>query len=171
MKIDTSAVADPQALARDLREAAAIWRAAGAVGTRDERRRPSVIVPPDRRFVVGNLIMALAEAFAFLDEAGYAIAEIRSDYNEDALVWVGPNERFIEVGFSSGAVVMVGDTNNGHVPAWGPGSHTHARDIVPAEVAATLPSIELEPGETDVTTTLPACVRWARAVLDTHLST
>jgi hypothetical protein len=110
--------------------------------------------------------MAIVETLAFLGERGFAIAEIRSDYNEDAVVWIGPGEMFLEVGVSSGWVVMVGPTVDGQIPRWEAGLHRHARDVVAPTVAATLPTLELDPGCTDVTTRLPACAAWARAALD-----
>lgn len=45
-------------------------------------------------------------------------------------------------------------------------SGRHARDIVPRDIARTLPSIELPLGETNMTVMLPACTEWAMATLD-----
>ena len=159
-------VEDPE-LARRLRRAAHAWQEASDQGTAQERNRPVEVLPPSHLLLpVSDLIMGIACAMEALDDMGFVIAQVFSDMHEDRIVWIGPGERFVHVGCSAGATVIVGHLVNGNVPVYDPSTHLHARDLVPAAIAATLPTIELAPGETDMRTVLDACALWAQAALD-----
>ena len=154
-------------LARELRDASARWRDMRSSGTAREPDRPRATYPPLGHVrPVSDLVMAIVDALELLDDLNFEIVEIASDYTEDRIVWAGPGSRFVEVGCSSGAIVMVGYLVDGDVPPFSLETHRHARDVVPADVAGMLESIELEPGETDIRTVLTACATWARAALD-----
>lgn len=153
-------------LAQAIRAASEEWRAKRAAGTAREPDRPRVTLPDGWSQSLDNLTMAIVDAMEFLEPAGYSIVHVIHDYNENRVSWVSPSGRFIEVGMSSGPIVMVGPTKDGQIPRWEDGVHRHARDVVPANVAQTLPDMELEPGNTDISTTIPACVAWAKAALE-----
>lgn len=109
--------------------------------------------------------MAIAVEMEFLDERGFTIAQVFSDYNEDRIVWTSDSIA-LEIGLSSGPIVMLCPLVDGDVPPFDLNTYRHAHQLVPAEVARTLPQLELEPGEQDITRALPACAAWASAALD-----